>query len=102
MMRTIVADWIQELCQDFAFDTETFFLSINYLDRFLSKKNVPKKRLQLVGAACLFIAAKYEEISPCTLEELRETCKDYCNIEDILAMEACVLDCLVSLTSNWN
>lgn len=40
---------------------ETFFLSIYYLDRFLSiRRDVDRSVLQLVAIACLMIAAKIE------------------------------------------
>ena len=35
-----------------------------FLCRFLSYMAVQRTKLQLVGAACMFIAAKYEEIYP--------------------------------------
>ena len=40
---------------------ETFYLAIDYVDRYLSKqRNIPKTRLQLVGVTALFVAAKTE------------------------------------------
>lgn len=40
---------------------ETFYLAINFLDRFLAtKQNVQKMELQLIGVTCLYIAAKIE------------------------------------------
>jgi cyclin-A len=88
-------DWLTEVCEELHYVTETLFLTVNYLDRFLSRKNVPKKRLQLVGLACLFVASKYEEISPCTVHELSKYSNNSCSPEDILAMEWCVLNALV-------
>lgn len=43
---------------------ETYYLSINFLDRYLSiKKNIQKIELQLIGVTCLYIAAKIEVFS---------------------------------------
>lgn len=56
-MRTILIDWLIEVTDEFAFHMETFFLCVNYLDRYLSVQQVPKSKLQLVGIVCLFIAA---------------------------------------------
>ena len=36
--------------------------SVNYIDRVLKIMNVERKKLQLVGCACMLIASKYEEI----------------------------------------
>ena len=40
-----------------------------YFSRFLSLMLVERSKLQLVGTAALFLAAKYEEIYPPALEE---------------------------------
>ena len=40
---------------------ETIFTIATYIDRYLSAKSVPLSELQLVGAAALLIAAKFEE-----------------------------------------
>lgn len=42
--------------------SDTLFLAVSYLDRYLSLIPVTRTRLQLVGVTCLLLAAKYEEI----------------------------------------
>jgi hypothetical protein len=42
---------------------ETLYLTVNMLDRYLQMKQVRRSKLQLVGVACMSIAAKYEEIT---------------------------------------
>ena len=42
--------------------SDTLFLAVSYVDRYLSQQQVPRSRLQLVGVSCMLIAAKYEEI----------------------------------------
>ena len=61
-MRSILVDWLVEVGEEYKLHSETLFLAVNYIDRFLSKMSVKRDKLQLVGAACMFIAAKYEEI----------------------------------------
>lgn len=39
---------------------EILFLTVNYIDRFLSTKHVSIKKLLLVGVTALFLTAKYE------------------------------------------
>ena len=53
---------------------ETSFLTVNLIDRFLSKQSVVRKKLQLVGLVSMLLACKYEEVSvPCVcLKEVLE------------------------------
>ncbi len=44
-------------------------LQVNLVDRAMSVMMVPKKRLQLLGCACLLIASKYEEVDPPRVKE---------------------------------
>jgi len=56
-MRSILVDWLIEVSEEYKLNTETIFLAVNYIDRFLSYMSVQRARLQLVGTACMFIAA---------------------------------------------
>ena len=56
-MRAILVDWLVEVSEEYKLRTETIFLAVNYIDRFLSYMSVQRARLQLVGTACMFIAA---------------------------------------------
>lgn len=69
-MRFILVDWLVEVVQEYKLSTETLYLAVNYVDRFLSGTAfVKREKLQLVGTAALMIAAKFEEISPPELNE---------------------------------
>ncbi|KAH7096135.1 A/B/D/E cyclin [Auriculariales sp. MPI-PUGE-AT-0066] len=61
-MRSTLVDWMISVHGHFRFLPETLFLAINVLDRFLSVRLASVDKLQLVGAAALFIAAKSEEM----------------------------------------
>ena len=61
-MRTILIDWLVDVHKKFKLRSETLFLSINILDRFLEKKEILRSELQLAGVCSMFIASKYEEI----------------------------------------
>jgi cyclin B len=61
-MRSILVDWLIEVHRKFELMPETFYLTLNIVDRFLSTKAVPRKELQLVGISAMLIASKYEEI----------------------------------------
>ncbi len=59
IMRSIMIDWMMEVCMEFMMKRDSLYIAINLVDRFLSRDfNVKKADLQLVGVCCLFIAAK--------------------------------------------
>lgn len=43
---------------------------MNYMDRFLTVVDIPRTRLQLLGAVCMFLASKLKETNPLTSEKL--------------------------------
>ena len=59
-MRTILVDWLIEVQENFELFHETLYLAVQLTDRYLSRKNVKREYLQLVGATCMLIAAKFE------------------------------------------
>lgn len=61
-MRGVLVDWLLEVHTRFHLLPETFYLTVNLIDRFLSRKHVQMDRLQLVGVTAMFIASKYEEV----------------------------------------
>ncbi len=61
-MRLILLDWLIDVHLKFKLLPETLFLTINIIDRYLSKRDINRKYLQLLGICSLFIACKYEEI----------------------------------------
>lgn len=69
-MRAVLMDWIVQVHARFNLLPETLFLTVNYIDRFLSCKVVSLGKLQLVGATAIFIAAKYEEVQCPTINEI--------------------------------
>uniref|UniRef100_A0A5B6Z811 Uncharacterized protein n=1 Tax=Davidia involucrata TaxID=16924 RepID=A0A5B6Z811_DAVIN len=62
--RKEVVDWIGKVHAHFSFGPLCAYLSVNYLDRFLSAYELPKGKawmMQLLAVACLSLAAKMEE-----------------------------------------
>lgn len=62
--RAFLIDWLISIHGKFKLVQETLYISVNLIDRYLEKRSVNKKQLQLVGITAIFIAAKYEEIYP--------------------------------------
>jgi len=93
-MRSILVDWLVEVGEEYKLQTETLHLAVNYIDRFLSTMAVQRSKLQLVGAACMFIAAKYEEIYPPDVGEFVYITDDTYNKRQVLRMEHLVLKVL--------
>jgi len=63
-MRAILIDWLIQVHQRFSLLQETLYLTVGILDRYLSTRfaEVKRKKLQLVGVSCMWIASKYEEM----------------------------------------
>jgi hypothetical protein len=62
-MRALLVDWMIEVTAEFKLRRETFYLAINYLDRYVYQvRNIDKKDYQLIGTAALYLASKVEEI----------------------------------------
>ena len=86
-MRATLVDWLVEFSQKYKLVPETLFLAVNYIDRFLSQRAVPRRKLQLVGITCLLIAAKYEEMYAPTTDKICNFTDNTYTREETLAME---------------
>lgn len=92
--RGILIDWLIEVHTRFHLLPETLFLTINIIDRFLSKKVVQLDRLQLVGIAAMFIASKYEEVLSPHVANFKHVADDGFTEEEILSAERFILGIL--------
>ena len=93
-MRAIMIDWLVEVHLKFKLVSESLFLTVSLIDRFLEKEQVMRNKLQLVGVTAMFIACKYEEVFP-------PACSDFVYVSDkmytrdeILRMEGQMLSAL--------
>ncbi|KAL6069598.1 Cyclin-A2 [Balamuthia mandrillaris] len=93
-MRGILCDWLVEVADEYELSSETLFLAVNYLDRFLAERRIDKRKFQLVGVTAMFIAAKYEEIYAPAVEEFVYISANTYSREEILMMEAHILNTL--------
>lgn len=91
-MRSRLILWLVKVHSRFSLRQETLFLAINYIDRFLSLKEVSSNRLQLVGTVALSIAVKYEDREVVTMKSLQKLCGDSYEAEEFLEVEIYMLD----------
>jgi G2/mitotic-specific cyclin 3/4 len=93
-MRAVLMDWLVQVHHRFGLLPETLFLTVNYIDRFLTAKIVSIGKLQLVGATALLIASKYEEINCPSLNEIIFMVDNGYSTEEILKAERFMLSML--------
>ncbi|XP_043723690.1 cyclin-A2-1-like isoform X2 [Telopea speciosissima] len=93
-MRGILVDWLVEVTEEYKLVPDTLYLTVYFIDRFLSSNYMERRRLQLLGITCMLIASKYEEIcAPCVEEFCFITDNTYTKGE-VLEMEVQVLNYL--------
>ena len=59
-MRAILVDWLVEIQENFELNHETLYLAVKLTDLYLSRVEVDKELLQLLGSAAVFIASKFD------------------------------------------
>lgn len=97
-MRSILLNWLSEVSEVYQLHRETYYLALDYFDRYLSVQNeVGKQQLQLVGITCLFIAAKIQEIYPPKVSDFAYVTDGACTEQQILTKELVILKSLA-----WN
>ena len=73
-------------------EEEVFPLSVNYLDRLLCIRDMNRTKLQLLGAACMFLASKLKESSPISGEQLVMYTDHSITLEDLtVSLFLCLL-----------
>ncbi|XP_042474682.1 cyclin-A1-4-like isoform X2 [Zingiber officinale] len=93
-MRSILVNWLVEVAEEYQFEPDTLYLTVNYIDRYLSVNDINRQRLQLLGVACMLIASKYVEICAPQVEEFCYLTDNTYFKDEVLQMEAEVSKCL--------
>lgn len=94
-MRSILLDWLIEVCEVYRLHRETFYLAVDFIDRYLRlAPEVMKQQLQLVGVTSLFVAAKIEEIYPPKISEFAYVTDGACTEDEITMQELLMLKVL--------
>ncbi|KAL5075684.1 hypothetical protein RYX36_014668 [Vicia faba] len=93
-MRAILIDWLVEVAEEYRLVPDTLYLTVNYIDRYLSGNAMNRQQLQLLGVASMMIASKYEEICAPQVEEFCYITDNTYFKEEVLQMESTVLNFL--------
>ena len=94
-MRKIVVDWVLEVCEDAGCQGgAVYHLAVNYLDRYLSRMETPKKYFQSVAAGCLLLASKMVEVSPLRSEQICLYTDHSVSVDQLRAWEMKILNVL--------
>jgi len=93
-MRTVLVDWLVEVHRKFKLLPNTYFLGINLLDRYLTKKQLHRRKLQLCGCTCLWIASKYHEIYAPEMDDFVYISDNAFNDQELMRMEIDILKTL--------
>lgn len=82
--RGFLVEWIIDVNRKFRLLSETLYVTISIIDRFLSKVNIKKSQLHMLGVASILIASKYEEIYPPELKDLLAISENKFSKEEVL------------------
>ncbi|GFP86784.1 cyclin-a3-2 [Phtheirospermum japonicum] len=93
-MRGVLIDWLVEVAEEYKLHSDTLYLTVSYIDRFLSMNALNRTRLQLLGVSSMLIASKYEEISPPHVDDFCDITDSTYSKDEIVKMEADVLKSL--------
>lgn len=56
-MREVLVDWLVEVAEEYKLVSDTLYLTVSYIDRFLSWQVLSRNNLQLLGVSCMLIAS---------------------------------------------
>ena len=85
--RAFLIEWIIDVHRKFRLNSETLYVTVLLIDRFLSLKQIKKSQLHILGVTSLLIATKYEEIYPPELKDLLNVSENKFTREEVLVME---------------
>ncbi|KAJ1699713.1 hypothetical protein LUZ63_008225 [Rhynchospora breviuscula] len=90
-MRGVLIDWLVEVAENYKLVSDTLYLTASYIDLYLSLNAIKLEKLQLLGAASMLIASKYEEISPPDVDEFCGATANTYNKQEVVEMECDLL-----------
>ncbi|KAJ2777080.1 B-type cyclin [Coemansia javaensis] len=98
--RALLVEWLVQVHHRFNLLPETLYLTMNYVDRVLSVKEITIDKVQLVGAVCLLLASKYEEMYVPSVADMVFMVSNSYSAPEILRAERYVLE-LLNFDLGW-
>ena len=92
--RAVVIEWLSYIVCYFSQSNETLFMSINIMDRYISKKKISLNIYQLIAISSYLIASKYEDTNSPLIDDLIYISKNIYTQNDIISMEKDILTTL--------
>lgn len=89
-MRSLLVDWMVEVQESFELNHETLYLAVKLVDLYLGERKLSKEKLQLLGAAALFIACKFDERIPPYIDDFLYICDGAYTRKELIEMERSV------------
>lgn len=87
-MRSVLMDWLSEASFEFfQFQSATYYIAINLIDRVMGRVKVTRETYQLLGVACLMLAAKFHEVYPPKAAEYCDLTDNAFNLRELLGKE---------------
>uniref|UniRef100_A0A8D0BAM7 Cyclin P n=1 Tax=Salvator merianae TaxID=96440 RepID=A0A8D0BAM7_SALMN len=93
-MRALVIDWLVQVHEYLHLADDTLYLGTYLMNSYMTASRVRASYLQLLGAACLFLACKVEEAACPEPVQLCFMMEDAFSPKELLRMERKVLACL--------
>lgn len=90
-MRTLLIDWMVEVQETFELNHETLYLAVKIVDLYLSRAEISKDLLQLLGATAFFVACKYDERTPPLIDDFLYICDGAYKHKQFVRMEIMIL-----------
>eukprot|EP00092_Neocalanus_flemingeri_P016511 GFUD01017865.1.p1 GENE.GFUD01017865.1~~GFUD01017865.1.p1 ORF type:complete len:425 (+),score=116.19 GFUD01017865.1:73-1347(+) len=87
VMRAILVDWLVEVQESLELNHETLYTAVKMTDLYLSKKQVRKEDLQLVGATACLIACKVDERIAPMVDDFLYVCDDAYTRDQLMKLE---------------
>lgn len=93
--RTTILEWLSNFQREFRLEISSLHTAMNLFDRYMTARDsIPRNEWQLLGAACMWTAAKYTETPVNTpgLSVITALCCDLYDERQVMKMESKVLE----------
>lgn len=92
--RGFLVEWIIDVHRKYRLMSETLYVTVSIIDRYLAKVPIKKSQLHLLGVTALLIATKYEEIYPPELKDFLNISDNKFTKEEVLSLEHHIISTL--------